>query len=453
VDAYDFVTLHAPKVTYGIDANEWTGNIFDDLASKAEVLEHYARSLEAALADASVLTLLGHRATPRTVAGRGCCVLCWPVAPDASPVLLETSGIIDATALCFAWNCPTSLGLAAASPAQSAPTVVDAAGLRHLTFQARRFVVVGGGKSGCDCVLHLRRELLAAAAAPTVDDLSDDLSDDLASTGMVSDDLSDELSDERSDVPGSVAPLITWVVATPLAFFRRVVYCDVGSVLRALLAEHDAAPDAPLSALPSYSDLFHHVTDAPPVTSHGATLGDDERTLLRESARRIEGQRVDRVCDGRVLLSGGDAIDAGEDVVVVTCTGARLDDAARARADAMYDHMAHRHRHRPSAAEAATDADADLHSRTFIPLPIHYFVTVSNALLASAYFVCDDPREALRVLQSSLHFFRTPPFAHFFHSLRCWAANRDAYEAAFGPPVALGFFDPSGFLARDYMRP
>ena len=74
---------------FDIDANDWSGDRFQDLATKAEVLEHYSSVMAPAFSDEqTTAALFGYDAARCYVAGRGTCVLCTPnsdlhVAPAA----------------------------------------------------------------------------------------------------------------------------------------------------------------------------------------------------------------------------------------------------------------------------------------------------------------------------------------------------------------------------------
>jgi hypothetical protein len=48
-DQYAFVRLHTPKQTYGIDPAVWAGDRTRDLATRDEILSHYARTMESSL--------------------------------------------------------------------------------------------------------------------------------------------------------------------------------------------------------------------------------------------------------------------------------------------------------------------------------------------------------------------------------------------------------------------
>ena len=259
VDQYDYVRLHAPKCTYGIDSSFWSGDILNDLASKSEILEHYTRCMQPVLSDVdSTLPLLGYRASRRMVPALGPCVLCTEVDSAArtasGPLLLAARGIIDATTISFPWNSAASLGLpprlssaSAADEGARGPILATPVELERVRWNSDiRFVVIGGGKSGCDCVLHLQRQLASFFGVG-----------------------------EQSN---SVSSRLTWIISTPLAFFKREQHesVELGATLMALLQQHEEAPHLSLGELPSYDRLFHHFTDAIPWTTHGAMLGNDE---------------------------------------------------------------------------------------------------------------------------------------------------------------------------------
>ena len=138
-----------------------------------------------------------------------------------------------------------------------------------------------------------------------------------------------------------------------------------------------------------------------------------------------------------LVLSSGETVPLAPNDLIVLCTGPHLDSAAQQRADAMHARMA--------PPESASTGGDELDAVTLTPLQIHFHGSISNHLLAGAYFAEPDPRVALRRLRSTLKFFRTPPFDHFFESLRCWVQNQPAFAAEFGAPDGGAFIDPCGF--------
>ena len=283
---YDFVQTEQEKFTYGIESSAWSGSPDWELASRADILSHYDSVLAPAIADPAVTLLLKHTAHRVCTATHGPAVLCVPTARGSpSQLLVVRAIIIDASINSLPFHQIPQLTSDSSVPVFTPamlPRLAAAA-----TPSAARFVVVGGGKAACDAVLYLRRVVLGLELFDTTDRL-------------------------------------TWVLSTPLAFLKRERQEELVPSYSRLLLEHTREPDAALSALPSYSNLFHHFTDMPPRSTHGATLGAEEMQELRQCAR-VEGERVARVTVGAVVLASGRRLPIGGEssrpVLCVACTG------------------------------------------------------------------------------------------------------------------------------------
>lgn len=149
LEQYSFVRLHAPKQTYGIHPWKWSGDLQHDLATKDEILAHYAEIMPGLLQDRSVLHLPSHRAVKLMSKMHGPVVLCQPLCANAQATLLVCDGIIDATVNAIPWNSPNSI----ARDSAISTLVISPAELPSLSdLPHRTFVVIGGGKTACDTV-------------------------------------------------------------------------------------------------------------------------------------------------------------------------------------------------------------------------------------------------------------------------------------------------------------
>ena len=220
-----------------------------DLATRDEILSHYALTMERTLEREDVVTLLSHTAERVMTRALGACVLCNPVRVGP-PTVLVARGIIDASTNAVPWNDPSSMMASSAMP------VIGPRALTEVRVEpTTSFVVIGGGKSACDAVLYMRRVL---GVRPTDD-----------------------------------CPRITWIISTALAYFRREVAGTekYDTLVERLLQEDSRHPDTELHAMPSYREIFHHFTTTPPDTTHLGVLSVEEVDELRMQTR-IEGQRA-----------------------------------------------------------------------------------------------------------------------------------------------------------------
>lgn len=448
-DAYSFVRLHQPKGAYGIEVGSWRGNVERDLATRDEVLQHYDTAMRSVLSDPGVTLLLGHEVERREVAC-GSALLCTRVDRGGAsrtpprgepPLLLVADGIIDCTLMDVPWHRGGCAISGAGSHSVVTPSELprrreggcaraqyNALGFGSLPMSIgcllrrrvddrvpaharRRLVVIGGGKSGCDTVLHLRRLL-----------------------GV------------RSDQP---LRRLTWVVSRPLAFYRRVALSDaldVSAAHEALLREHERAPHVALAALPSYPALLHHFTSTPPRTTHFASLGDDEMRELRWQAScscdgagagsgagaLLEGARLRCMhADGTLELDDGRTIE-GAGALIVSCTGATFGDEHGARCRERAE--------RASALMSAPMANGGLGKAATAGEAQTLFALSSTlggvahdmSRLAAMYFAEAVPSVALASLRRSLRFMPWPPYGDehtFWRAVRCHVHNIAVYDA------------------------
>ena len=369
---YSFVKLHAPKATYGIDPSNWSGDVFKDLATRDEILSHYQRTARPLLQASGVHPLLGHRAERVMSQHLGPCVLCKPVG-DGPPVLLVAESIVDATINAHPWNDPLTVNAAPGVP------VVSPGGLKDFAIgAASSFAVIGGGKSACDAVLHLRRRL-----------------------GVRPDAACDQL---------------TWVFSTCLAFFRRRPEMNQDenfANLAALLQDHRRSPKTILAELPTYPVIFHHFTSALPTTTHHGILSEAEMSELR-CQERFEGERVTSVTQSHIFLANRQ-VAIKPNTVIVTCTGPRVDEStglSRVREQ----HAAFQH--------VQSVDDYDLDARTLFPLMTLYSVPQSNHLLAELLFSCSLPGIGLNLIKTRLRSILTGGPQIFFRGLENVLGNR-----------------------------
>lgn len=427
-DAYHFVRLHSPKATYGIDTSAWAGDVHHDLASRKEVLAHYDLAMRPVWQSERAIRLLGHSARVHPCVLGIPAVVATPVGrvrgatPSAPSLLVLADGIIDATINSIPWNINPAhhLGHAAIGPsglpwvsegvpealspppahhtpltqllAAVAEAALSWASAARMLCAPSNFLVIGGGKSGCDTILYLIRALGAEQASVRV----------------------------------------TWVISRPLAFYRRPLSTDIDGAYARLLAQHrEAAPGTPLAALPSYTELFHHYTDALPRTTHHGILGDDEMRQLRAQPNRVEGVRVVSVDGGVATLSDGRRLTC-ECTVVVSCLGPQLDEAAnRKGAHASACMAAAGGGATAIGAGASGRTDAEVNGATLFPLSTTFGgYALDNALVADAYL---DPRCGLPWLRRELRFMPFPPFGDeetFWITVECHEHNTRAYARA-----------------------
>jgi len=356
LESYDFVRLHAPKATYGIDVTRWTGDAVHDLASRAEILDHYAVTMGGILGSEMVEGMLGHTAERIMTTAYGSCVLCTSTTHE-QPTLLIASGIIDATLNAVPWNDPVSLDATSDVRARA----IGPAGLPMVDISpSTRFVVVGGGKSACDAVLHLRRRL-----------------------GLP---------------PGQDSERIVWIISTPLAFFRRdVLTNEIALPLHQKMAdEHTRTPKAKLSEMTSYSDLFHHFTTSLPETTHFGILSCEELLELRGQSR-LEGRRAVLIGRDSIKLSDGQTIACDDSTVVITCTGPRVADEVAFK----------RSLKRAVLMQAPQIDQDDIDAVTLFPFRMDFSIARSNHFLAELFFSNADPMEALSAIKRSVSFMAT----------------------------------------------
>ena len=378
-DQYSFVRLHAPKATYGIDTALWTGDKERELASREEILEHYDLTMNAILQNKAVACFLGHSARRVTSTTYGPSVLCTPKSASigTQPTLLAARGIIDATTNALAWNDPSFL---------SAPTgtrLMGPAGLPHIEFGPQNtFVIIGGGKSACDTVLYIRRQL-----------------------GIKKDADCDQ---------------IKWIIGTRLAYFQREVQrtADFTPIMGQISDEHDAKPQLKMYALPSYARLFHHFTSEPPETTHLGILSREEVEELRCQSS-MEGQRALTMETGNIVVTDGRVVECNSDTVVVTCTGPSRDETARTKMRMTMGAM-----HNPASIESRRIDDV-----TLFTLLSDVAVPRSNYFLSQLYFAPVDPLVGLATIKANVKFVVGYGGAdHFFHLARTTRSNVEFFE-------------------------
>jgi hypothetical protein len=143
-DAYDFVRLHQPARTYGVNSRSLGSCDIMDLASKAEILEHYELALKDLVATGRVRWFPQCR-----YLGEGHFVSI--MDPELRYEVRVQAKVVDATLT------------ASSIPATTPPNYMVAGGVNHVSVNGltgidhswERYMVIGAGKTGIDAVLYL----------------------------------------------------------------------------------------------------------------------------------------------------------------------------------------------------------------------------------------------------------------------------------------------------------
>jgi len=297
-DYYDYVHLHTPAQLFGVSGHPWAHQDPDRLVSRNEVMAHCASFVKQSM--------------PPSFSFQGQMELrsVRPTGTHGSPVVatvrdlatgtdneVEASTVINATGFRYEGHMPAVSdvigdgSLAAAEIPASALT----AALASRGAAPRTYVVVGGGKTGMDTVLHLRDHMAA-----------DDEVVLIQGRGRYFINL------HRFLPPKASASLRTETFPEALLRWAHLWDDDCGG-------DGVKAGEALLS-----SGEFLAVGGARPDTCMMGSLTEEEKTGVEATARFVNGEHlvgVRRAASGatRLLLRSGAELETRPETVIINC--------------------------------------------------------------------------------------------------------------------------------------
>lgn len=283
VDAYDFVRLHQPAAYYGVNSRRLERDD-GDLSSKPELLAYFNAALEAMLATGRLRFLsraeyVGDFDADAS-AGPGPVRLRSLDEPDRTWTVTARRRLVDATYSQVAVPATRPPAYAVAEGAHLVPIN----GIAEPGERWRRFVVIGGGKTGIDAVLHL---------------------------------LSRGVASER----------IWWIVSADSWIYDRahVQLSTMSAALNGqmrLVAQSETLDDV-IMGMAHHGWWVRLDEGIEPTRFRCATVSKSELNALRTVSRVVRLGRVQRIEADRIVLDQG-AIETGPDVLHVDCTACGL---------------------------------------------------------------------------------------------------------------------------------
>jgi len=271
IDAYDFVSLHMPAGNYGVRSTA-LGTSVDDLSNKAQLLAYYGQLLKDFIASGRVqfYPMCKYQ-------GNGTFVSM--VEKDLHYAVTVRRKIVDTTIL------ERTIPSTSPTPFELVGDVhlVPINSLCRLEKPWARYVIIGGGKTGTDAVLHLLKQNVAPAR-------------------------------------------IVWVVPNDMWFVQRYTMRDQVRFMdkmeeHVLAAKNVADLHRRLEAAKIYHRLDKTVE---PTKQRTSTITEAEVARLQKVKNVVRLGRIARIETNRIVFVGGEEIPTHPDTLHVNCTARDL---------------------------------------------------------------------------------------------------------------------------------
>lgn len=272
-DAYSFVRLHQPALTYGVNSRT-LGAGGPDLTSKASILQHFELAMKDLIATGRVkffpqCKYLGD--------GKFLSLL-----DDSLEYQVEIKAkLVDAT--CTETHVP-----ATTKPnykVGSGVNLVPINGLSNLSKPYPHYLIIGGGKTGIDATLHLL---------------------------------------DHGVSPGK----ISWVIPNDSWFFNRYHFTlDDGNMAKKMAIMFDALIDEKVNtqekallAMDAAGVLMRLDKNIMPTRYRAATVSEPELKKLRQIENIIRKGRIENAEEGKLIFKSGEELKIDANTLLIDCS-------------------------------------------------------------------------------------------------------------------------------------